>query len=610
MVNVLSTHGGTVVNAGNDDDTVNVQTIDAHTEINSGAGDDTVNVGAEAPDQNGTLNSINAPLVVHGDTGFDIFNVDDSGDSGPNNGILKSNMITGFGMSHGITYTTFEVLNLYLGHGPNGLTIESTHAGETNIFFGNGDDTVNVKATTGLLNLNMNGGNDTVNVGSIAPGIGGTLNAIGDLVTVDGGDDFDIINVDDTADNDDNNGILAATLLTGFGMGAGIDYQTVEQLDISLGQGDDDVLVDSTMAGNGGFEPITLLRTGGGADTVTVDLQAGTDGFFSLNTEGGDDKVDATMSSLPLVIFGGDGSDLIRGGTANDIILGDRGRVDYRNMDGDNTDGELITRLGIGLVERGSTDPDLDVPLRQTDGAIRPATLITVRDEVTGGADTIYGNAGEDILIGGAGGDNVDGGTGRDLIFGDNVSLDRETGAETNPRYRMLQGSLIYDNGVATGSADQSLVTNSHQDVPGGFAAWEAFDIKILNHSDADETAGLNNFGHDNLAGGAHDDQIFGQLGNDVIQGDGSIDLVYRDEVSGILTVTASEENPDDGDDYIEGNGGDDVIFGNLGQDDIIGGSSTLFSLASRRTAARRIRSDLRRCGYRDNAQRSRQPAR
>jgi len=482
-------------------------------------------------------------------------------------------------MSHGITYTTFEVLNLYLGHGPNGLTIESTHADETNIFFGNGDDTVNVKATTGLLNLNMNGGNDTVNVGSLAPGIGGTLNAIGDLVTVDGGDDFDIINVDDTADNDDNNGILAATLLTGFGMGAGIDYQTVEQLDISLGQGDDDVLVDSTMAGNGGFEPITLLRTGGGADTVTVDLQAGTDGFFSLNTEGGDDKVDATMSSLPLVIFGGDGSDLIRGGTANDIILGDRGRVDYRNMDGDNTDGELITRLGIGLVERGSTDPDLDVPLRQTDGAIRPATLITVRDEVTGGADTIYGNAGEDILIGGAGGDNVDGGTGRDLIFGDNVSLDRETGAETNPRYRMLQGSLIYDNGVATGSADQSLVTNSHQDVPGGFAAWEAFDIKILNHSDADETAGLNNFGHDNLAGGAHDDQIFGQLGNDVIQGDGSIDLVYRDEVSGILTVTASEENPDDGDDYIEGNGGDDVIFGNLGQDDIIGGSSTLFSL-------------------------------
>jgi Ca2+-binding RTX toxin-like protein len=566
-----------------------VQTIDAHTEVNSGAGDDTVNVGTDAPDIGGTLNSINAPLIVHGDAGFDVLNVDDSGDTGANNGILNSNLITGFGMSHGITYMTFEVLNLYLGSGPNGLTIEGTHAGETNIFFGIGDDTVNVKATTGLLNLNMNGGNDTVNVGSNAPGISGTLNAIGDLVTVDGGDDFDIINVDDTGDTGANAGTLDATRLSGFGMGAGagIEYGMIEQLDISLGQGDDTVSVIGTMAGNGGFDPITLLRTGGGADTVTVDLDAATDGFFSLNTEGGDDDVDARLSSLPLVIFGGDGGDLIRGGSANDIILGDRGRVDYRD-----SAGTLITRLGIGLAERDPTDPDLDVPLWQTDGVIRPATLVTVRDETTGGTDTIYGNAGQDVLIGGAAGDNVDGGDDRDLIFGDNVSLDRETGHDTNPRYRVLQpGGLIYNNALGGGSADEVLVTADEQPVPGaGAAAWEDFDIEILNHRDADKIAGLNNFGDDHLAGGADDDQIFGQLGDDVIQGDGSIDLgagAYRDGTSGLLVVSASEENPDegdgtphDGDDYIEGNGGNDVIFGNLGQDDIIGGSSTLFSLS------------------------------
>ena len=40
-----------------------------------------------------------------------------------------------------------------------------------------------------------------------------------------------------------------------------------------------------------------------------------------------------------------------------------------------------------------------------------------------------------------------------------------------------------------------------------------------------------------------------------------------------------------DGDDYIEGGGGNDVIFGNLGQDDIIGGSSSLFSLTTRRAS-------------------------
>ena len=90
---------------------------------------------------------------------------------------------------------------------------------------------------------------------------------------------------------------------------------------------------------------------------------------------------------------------------------------------------------------------------------------------------------------------------------------------------------------------------------------------------------------------------IFGQLGNDTIQGDGSIDSLdlngvavnmYRDSdednaavgaVGPLIPEQPSFETPDDGDDYIEGNGGSDLVFGNLGQDDIIGGSSELYSL-------------------------------
>ena len=91
------------------------------------------------------------------------------------------------------------------------------------------------------------------------------------------------------------------------------------------------------------------------------------------------------------------------------------------------------------------------------------------------------------------------------------------------------------------------------------------------------------------MAGGAGDDQIFGQIGNDTIQGDGSITSkvdenpatlpVAAARVGGLLVVTPSFEDPSDGDDYIEGNAGSDVIFGNLGQDDIVGGSSNQFSL-------------------------------
>ncbi len=103
---------------------------------------------------------------------------------------------------------------------------------------------------------------------------------------------------------------------------------------------------------------------------------------------------------------------------------------------------------------------------------------------------------------------------------------------------------------------------------------------------------------------------IFGQLGNDVIQGDGGIALAHaatshagasRTPDGCVLTTTAGD-NPThagtcdligdldlvpsfdaqtDGQDYIEGGGGNDIVFGNLGQDDIVGGSSDFFSLTT-----------------------------
>src|SRR6185437_16658652 len=82
---------------------------------------------------------------------------------------------------------------------------------------------------------------------------------------------------------------------------------------------------------------------------------------------------------------------------------------------------------------------------------------------------------------------------------------------------------------------------------------------------------------------------IFGQLGNDTIQGDGSIDY-HATGCTGVssswntagdfaIATCPSLDGAGDGSDYIEGNGGSDVIFGNQGQDDIVGGSSSLFTL-------------------------------
>jgi Ca2+-binding RTX toxin-like protein len=185
------------------------------------------------------------------------------------------------------------------------------------------------------------------------------------------------------------------------------------------------------------------------------------------------------------------------------------------------------------------------------------------------------------VLIGGTGSDRIDGGTEEDLIFGDNVSLDRSLtfGDYRSPRFRVLSGTEIYSTALLT--AGDALVTAAWQNNPAGATPWSDYRITLLDH---DAATPADRFGNDYIAGGANDDTIFGQLGNDVIQGDGSIDLTvgaYRD-AAGLLVLAPSVEAASDGDDYIEGGGGSDVVFGNLGRDDIIGGSSGLFSLASK----------------------------
>ena len=77
-------------------------------------------------------------------------------------------------------------------------------------------------------------------------------------------------------------------------------------------------------------------------------------------------------------------------------------------------------------------------------------------------------------------------------------------------------------------------------------------------------------------------------MGDDTIQGDGSIDrrrrARWRSTPGHAPSVRTSAASGADGDDYVEGNGGNDLIFGGLGQDDLIGGSSNLYGLATPRT--------------------------
>src|SRR5262249_1666074 len=159
-------------------------------------------------------------------------------------------------------------------------------------------------------------------------------------------------------------------------------------------------------------------------------------------------------------------------------------------------------------------------------------------------------------------------------------------------RFEALSGTQIYSTAASNSAgADQvDGVTRNYRD-PNGTSApsWAHWQIQNLYHTAALQAAPDNSFGDDYIAGGAANDVIFGQVGDDTIQGDGSIDITQTGGLmvsavpgaGGSLVVNPSFEAATDGDDYIEGNGGKDVVFGGLGQDDIIGGSSNLYTLTT-----------------------------
>ena len=271
------------------------------------------------------------------------------------------------------------------------------------------------------------------------------------------------------------------------------------------------------------------------------------------------------------VVLGGAGNDYVDAGAGDDVVVGDNGQV-------------------IWGVRTGTT---------ATPGALQVLTVATTSDDI-GGADVLYGRAGDDVLIGGTGDDAVDGGSGTDLLLGDNASLDRTLGfgIYVSPRFRTLgttYGSQLYST-APTMAGTANLGALPQLDPSGGATAWADFTFTMY---DALWSTPASFFGNDYLAGGAGNDTIFGQLGNDVVQGDGSIDSrltsqtdgssvvaitggvgAYRDR-AGLLHISPAAEAATDGDDYIEGGGGSDIVFGGLGQDDIVGGNSDLFSLLS-----------------------------
>jgi len=359
----------------------------------------------------------------------------------------------------------------------------------------------------------------------------------------------------------------------------------------------DDLDGADTLLGDNG---IVQLAPGATTPIEAIDVTEETGGADIIEGNYGDD----------IIIGGPNGSpDILAGNGGNDLILGDIGIIEVIGAglilvtldDTDVGNGDYITGLAGDDVILGGTGPDIIYGNEGDDtvlgdygqmefqsGSFKRAETLQ-RDH--GDTDTIFGGTGEDVLVGGASSDTIDGDEGQDLIFGDNVRLNLREGAEStySGRFQYLTDQTIYDE------YDNPNVDNIQANPWLGTApAWADWGINFLDHNKALNDSPTNAFGDDYLAGGSDDDMIFGQIGDDTIQGDGSIDETADADQGPTVHVLVADIGLDgqfdsvffnvfeavtDGDDYIEGNGGDDVIFGNLGQDDIIGGNSNLFSL-------------------------------
>ena len=324
------------------------------------------------------------------------------------------------------------------------------------------------------------------------------------------------------------------------------------------------------------FQQIELLN---GSDVVVATVVEGTpeDGFFVLNTQGrdpaddfgiDDDTVDASESTLPLVIFGGMGDDDITGGQAEDIIFGDRGRVlffaDPTSVDLsqplDVLEPLAATVLGHGhlqVVEDGDI-----VPGDKTDGIVRNPLLVVTVDVTIGGNDTIHGSGvpsnepDNDLIFGGgnngfvllsqgtAVADTIFGDEGDDILFGD-------------------FGRVIYTDGLPT------LIETIDTDHGGDdLIVGDAGDDLILGGPAADRIDG-DVHGDDTATG---DDTILGDVGFVLLW---NADELPFDPKRSLTTdrIYHIESSDHPVENSLRVDGGPDRITAGPGQDIVIGGA-------------------------------------
>ncbi|TMM49383.1 calcium-binding protein [Sulfitobacter sabulilitoris] len=257
--------------------------------------------------------------------------------------------------------------------------------------------------------------------------------------------------------------------------------------------------------GRGGDD--TLLGEGGD-DTLYLglgnDLGGGGAGNDSIIGEAGANT-----------IYGGAGDDTVQGGSGNDTVYG--GGTGTNSLLGNDGDDLIFTGGGGDFVGGGA------------------------------GNDIIRGNAGADTIFGGVGNNNVGGGGGDDIIR-------MAGGADT------VYGGAGNDN-IGGGAGNDLIYGSAGSNVIYGGAGSDT----VQGGTGADTIYGGGE-GANVLLGNDGADQVYGSLGNDFIGGGAGNDTTLGGD--GADTIYAGT-----GDDFVGGGAGNDVIYGGAGGNRVYGGT-------------------------------------
>ena len=420
------------------------------------------------------------------------------------------------------------------------------------------------------------------------------------------------------------------------GLSDELRYTTTSQ-DVIIDMGPDNQTVQATTTSDGfggtdTFIGIERLRSGRGDDQLFGDVNdnrlRGGEGDDLLDGRGGDDDLRGEDGNDTLIggagndiLRGGYGDNLLEGGADDDFLIGasdfQNSSVDYNRVDYRNALDDVTIQLSGGI------DSTLSTAFSTNGGdaaGIGTDTLVNV--EMIFGSDfndtvvmdgTFNTRSGTFLEFEGGAGDDSFTATGngrvgfRYALDGVTVDLDAGTAVSTNPGDTANIGSDTFSGVTRVRGSDfddtllggnSSFVFeqfrpgagNDYIDGRGGFSDELRYTSTSQNviidlgpdNQTTQQVTGADGFGGTDtfvgiefLRSGAGDDQLFGDVNNNVLRSGSGNDILRgrdgRDELRG-------EFGDDDldgglGDDILDGGSGNDDLDGGLGDDVLIGGS-------------------------------------